>query len=271
MSKNLMINLSFIFANLALLSLLIWPYGLAALEAPAPAAEPLPRRDTVPVFIDYVLTAPAGPEGGAMRKRREPPPARVFRKLPTAEKVVALTFDDGPKGTLEKLLAILADKGVPATFFLLGSNALNKPGLVQAIAAAGCEVANHSWAHPKMKGLPAEKVYWQIEACAAAFKAMGVEALPYLRPPYGSWDKGVQEACTRLGYEIVLWDVDTRDWEDSNPTRVLDRAHKGLKPGSIILFHDGPAVTLKVLPQFIDEAVAQGYRFVLLSEYIPEG
>lgn len=250
-------------ANLALLGLLLLPQITAAEER---VAADFPDPDGgMPVAEAPVL--PEDPPAAAEPKQREFS-VQVIRGLPTEEKVVALTFDDGPRGTAGKILAILRDKGVPGTFFLLGANAGKNPALVAEITGAGCEIANHTWSHPSLTKLGRDEIAAEVERCTAVLAAQAAEVRPYLRPPYGRWDEDVLAVCAELGYHLVLWDVDSRDWEYDCPKTVLKKALTGLKPGSIVLFHDGPRVSLEVLPRFIDAVRARGYRFVLISDYI---
>lgn len=299
--RNLLINVGFFLANLGLLALLLCPAVTAAEEslpheelqpipsetaselAEEPEAAPLPEAEEIPEDQgnepDLPSTEdpePAPPPetaedipGGENESAPEAVNCKVYRRLPTKDKVVALTFDDGPGKLTKKLLKMLKEKKVPATFFLLGNSALNNPNLVKAITAGDCELAIHTWSHPDLTKLKKEKIYWQIEACAAAFAGLEADFLPLLRPPYGRWNDEVQAVCQRLNCHMVLWDVDSRDWEGGPAVRVLARVLDNLKPGSIVLFHEGKNVTLEVLPQFIDEARARGYKFVLLSDYIP--
>lgn len=286
--RNLLINLGFFLANLGLLALLLCPSVTAAMEsavqekglsmpleiAPLPAGEDVPQsQGNEPELPRLVDLTPASPPETAANPEADVPEAvescQVFRRLPTKDKVVALTFDDGPGKLTKKLLKILAKKKVPATFFLLGNSALNNPKLVKAITDGGCELALHTWSHPNLTKLKKEKIYWQAEACAAALAGLEADFLPLLRPPYGRWNDEVLAVCQRLNCHMVLWDVDSRDWEGGPAAKVLARVLDNLKPGSIVLFHEGKNVTLEVLPKFIDEAKARGYRFVLLSDYIP--
>lgn len=283
MERNLIINLGFFLANIALVCLLLVPQGLAAMESDAAkdAGQPPPAQSAAidhrdAVKIEYPqrnhTMIPIPQRGASARERPEPQGTgkgnTVLRSLPTTERVIALTFDDGPRSSLKKLLAILEEKEVPATFFLLGSHAQKRPALVRAIIQAGCEIANHTWSHPHLTRLSQEEMVSQVDSCAQAFAALGARAKPYLRPPYGDWDEGVRQVSEDLGYKLVLWNVDTRDWQYDDAEIVLGRALSGLKPGCIVLFHDGPRVTLEVLPRFIDEARARGYKFVLISDYI---
>lgn len=301
--RNLLINVGFFLANLGLLALLLCPAVTAAKESvlPEDGLQPMPP-ETAPVPAEEAEKAlvPAEEEGPAdqgigpeLPPAAELPPVppeiiqdapggqkedsvpeaeascKIYRRLPTKDKVVALTFDDGPGKLTKKLLKILEKKKVTATFFLLGNSALNNPKLVKAIADGGCQLALHTWSHPNLTKLKKEKIYWQIEACAAAFAGLEADYLPLLRPPYGRWNAEVQGACQRLNCHMVLWDVDSRDWEGEPVAKVLARVLDNLKPGSIVLFHEGKNVTLEVLPKFIDEARARGYQFVLLGDYIP--
>lgn len=284
MDRNAMINIGFILANIALIALFLMPRGHAAtdgINSSSQTEQARPVLDVEIVVLPLKLPPPAAeedpeaiekkPKAGQKPEAAQKPisasAGKVFHSLPGAEKVVALTFDDGPQNTL-KILAILEEKQAPATFFLLGNLAKARPKLVRAIADSGCEVANHTWSHPNLKQLGADKIRWQLESTAAAFADLGVEAQLFMRPPYGHWNSQVQGICARMDYQIVLWDVDTRDWEYKNADKVLAKAKRELKPGSIVLFHEGKSVTLEVLPKFIDEARELGYEFVLLSDYI---
>jgi peptidoglycan/xylan/chitin deacetylase (PgdA/CDA1 family) len=231
-------------------------------------AEPNPPEEDVEPEPPVKDAEPEPPVKDANPKLPGKDGGRVYYRLPTSDKVVALTFDDGPGRLTNTLLAILSAKKVPATFFLLGNSALNNPGLVEAITNAGCDLANHTWSHPSLTKLKEEKIYWQTEACAAVFAGLEAECLPFLRPPYGRWNEKVKAVCRRLNYHIILWNVDSRDWEGGSAEEVLAKVLDGLKPGSIVLFHEGKDVTLEVLPKFIDEARARGYEFVRLTDYI---
>ncbi|MTI96517.1 MAG: polysaccharide deacetylase family protein [Firmicutes bacterium] len=276
MDKNTWINITYLVANL-LLTIVI--SGTAGVPPPEMPQEMPPERSQLPVQLPEPKTPPgvvqpvarlAEPASRtAVPPRRRPlTTANVYRRMPTANSVVALTIDDGPGARTRELLAILEEKKVPATFFLLGKQAAANPGLARAIVAAGHDVANHSWSHPRLTELSARAVEREIARCTDVLLDLGINVRPFFRPPYGSRDEQVDEISRELGYHILLWDVDSRDWEFDDEEIVLERALKGLKPGSIVLFHDNPEVTLRVLPRFIDEVRSWGYEFVLLSDYI---
>lgn len=292
MRSNLWLNICYILANLALLVILVEPRAAAARPQPEPPRpNPGTNKNLVPGELRYIVTLdPLGqplsgpdnrltPTKNQIAQPPEPPPpppppparthqGRIWYRMPTNEKVIALTFDDGPAGNWRQLLDILDSRNVKATFFLLGNLSLNNPEAVRETAARGHELASHTWSHPKLPDLSIERIRWQISSGAAAIEATGVKVEPFFRPPYGSRDDRVDRAARELGFHTILWDVDTRDWELKDPNAVLQRALAGLKPGAIILFHDGPATTPQMLGAFIDQAHAQGYEFVLLSRYI---
>lgn len=255
--RNRWINGLYAVANVVLVAALIYPAPAAADVQPV-GRSGVPEQKTPVGELSRPVELPV-----EARERQ-----RVYRSLPTEEKVVALTFDDGPGARTRELLAILAGRQVPATFFVLGNSVLNNPGLARAIAQAGHDLANHTWSHPDLTELGWERVWWEIAACTSAIEAVGAPARLYLRPPYGRFDEQVLDVCAELGYVAVMWDVDSRDWELSDADQVLQRALARLRPGSIVLFHDRPAVTLKVLPRFINAVKGMGYRFVLLSDYL---
>lgn len=272
--RNLWINGFYAVANVMLLFALATPLWAAGQGVEAQAVEQVRRGRTGGGGQSQLEFSPM-PERGEVAAvdqwPEEPAPgpeqAREYQRLPSGEKVVALTFDDGPGPRTRALLDILSQRDVPATFFVLGDSVLNHPGHARAIAQAGHDLANHTWSHPRLTELSRERVWWEVAACAAAIEAVGGQARPYLRPPYGSRDEQLLDVAEELGYVLVMWDVDSRDWELTDADQVLERALARVRPGSIVLFHDRPKVTLKVLPRFIDALQAQGYRFVLLSQY----
>jgi peptidoglycan/xylan/chitin deacetylase (PgdA/CDA1 family) len=203
-------------------------------------------------------------------------------------KLVALTFDDGPYGTsTEKILSILESEHAPATFFLIGKNAEKFPDLVKRMYADHDDVGNHSYGHSR--GLADEtSVDFSSDvdmAENAIIKAAGRNtggnsgntAHPTLyRPPYGSLSQTMTDVLKAKGYRTILWDIDTDDWdaEHISTSNIIDRIRKGLKPGSIILLHDGRDThinyprqnTIDAIKPVIDGLRAEGYEFVTVTE-----
>lgn len=185
-------------------------------------------------------------------------------------KAVALTFDDGPNASYTpRVLDILDRENAPATFFVLGYLVERYPDIVRRTIREGHVVGSHSWNHPHdFASLTDRKQTRQIEDSVRAIEAEG--ETPYLfRPPEGSFDAGVVELARKEGLRTVMWSVDPHDYESSSTPRGLTRyVLSHLKPGAIILFHDGggdQSATVKALPGIIKGIRARGYDLVLLQ------
>ena len=190
------------------------------------------------------------------------------------QRTVALTFDDGPGPWTDKVLQVLAQENVKATFFVIGKAAAADADLVKRTYAAGHAVENHSWSHrapnPR-RGWTARSVRTEIRRTSAAIKGRTGQAPCYFRPPEGVV-KGAQKEAKAAGLSIVLWSVDTRDWADQGPSAaalIRRRARLGLtQQHPIVLMHDGGGdrrATLEALPGVIDDYRRHGYTFVTLD------
>ncbi|WP_314062929.1 polysaccharide deacetylase family protein [uncultured Vagococcus sp.] len=182
------------------------------------------------------------------------------------EKVVALTFDDGPSDkTTPAVLSVLKKKKVPATFFMLGQQAEKFPDLVKRIAKDGHELGNHSFSHPNLTELSAEETRQQINRTQAAiYQASGV--LPkYVRPPYGSFN---YETAVAIGLPLVNWSVDSLDWKTKNSKKIDAEIKNTIGTDSIILMHDIHQETADALEKLITDLQKEGYRFVTISDLL---
>jgi peptidoglycan/xylan/chitin deacetylase (PgdA/CDA1 family) len=214
-------------------------------------------------------TAMSRPAGVAP-VRTPPPTVKLIREWPTGKKRVALTFDDGPHpGYTPKFLALLAEKNVKATFFLLGPNVQKQPDVVRDMAVAGHEVANHSWSHPILSKLPPEKIRNEIERTSQEIAQASGAQVRFLRPPYGSANKKVQDMCDSLGLRIVCWSIDTDDWrKTTTKEKMIETIKKNVHDGSIILMHDRSDKTYETTAEIIDALRGQGYEFVTVAELL---
>jgi peptidoglycan/xylan/chitin deacetylase (PgdA/CDA1 family) len=174
---------------------------------------------------------------------------------------VYLTFDDGPiPEVTPKVLAILDKYGVKATFFMVGENIDKHPEVFEQVVQAGHAIGNHTYNH--MKG-------WKV---STAEYLANVQKFPketkLFRPPYGRTWIWQRRAVKRLGYEIYLWDVLTRDYNPRRtPEAMLRQIQRCTRPGSIINFHDSVKSNermLKVLPEAIEWLLANGYELKTL-------
>lgn len=184
----------------------------------------------------------------------------------TAEKVVALTFDDGPKpGVTEPLLEILKQERVPATFFVIGRHVIEYPELTRQIYDAGMEIANHSYTHPNLTKLSAGDVTREVMQTQAAVQAVTGKAPRFLRPPGGNWNPKVASVVRSWGLTPCMWTVDVYGSEVIGAQQVADAVLAQVKPGSIILMHNGKVSTLQALPTIIRALRARGYAFATVD------
>ncbi len=188
------------------------------------------------------------------------------------EKLIALTFDDGPHRTMtDDILEVLARYDVKATFFVIGRNALEYPDVLRRVAAAGHEIGNHTHTHPKLREQNAESFAEELtEAEKAIGETIGISPTLF-RPPEGFLEGVIETVAKEHGYRTVLWSVDTLDWTDAPATDIERRIMQGVKDGGIILCHDyivGKGHTAEALNRVIPRLLEEGYRFVCVSELL---
>jgi len=194
----------------------------------------------------------------------------VVHQINTQDKVVALTFDDGPNDRYTtKFLKILEKEKIKATFFLVGKKINKSPGVAKKIKLAGHEIGNHSYAHLDYTKLPPTKIEDDITKSQIVFyKKLGILPLIF-RPPYGRLRKRDHTTVSKYFLKVVNWSLDTRDWEPTTTNGIVkDRILTYLKPGSIIICHDNNKHSLETLPDIIREVKKRGYRFVTITELL---
>ena len=189
----------------------------------------------------------------------------VYRKHENSEMKISLTFDDGPHPILTpKILEILARYQIKATFFLVGENVKNYPTVVERILAEGHEIGNHTFSHDHINAQ-------EIEDCEQAIYKITDYKTKLFRPPQGFIDETVKSMSHSLGYDIILWSIDTRDWDHTPPRQICNLVIREITSGSIILMHDyigHHSPTPQALEQLIPAIIALGYQFVPVSELI---
>lgn len=191
-------------------------------------------------------------------------------RWPTSEPVVALTIDDGPSlAYTPRVLDILDQKDVVATFFQIGKHVQALPQLSQR-AARRHEIGNHTWSHPNMALGQSVPVTRQLRRTAEVITQVTGHAPRLYRPPYGDFSGATAMVAAGMKYSIVLWDVkfNVTDSASSNITRIS----RQVRPGSIILGHDGGTlnneVVVQALPGVIDAIRKQGLRFVTVTQLL---
>ena len=182
------------------------------------------------------------------------------------EKMVALTFDDGPDPTTTpQALEILKKYRVKGTFFMLGKNVSAYPEIAKQVRQAGHEIGNHSWNHPVLTKLSLDAAKREImDTKEIIQKVTGVQTM-ITRPPYGSINSAIQYAVDQA---FIMWDVDTLDWKSHNTNAILSEIKKQVKPGSIILMHDIHQTSINALPVVIEYLQSQGYNLVTIDELL---
>jgi peptidoglycan/xylan/chitin deacetylase (PgdA/CDA1 family) len=215
-------------------------------------------------FISYYEYHGIGPQEG------------IIRRGPKHMDVVSLTFDDGPSPLYTpKILDILKEKNVKATFFLTGKHVEKYPQVAKRIFAEGHEIGNHTYSHREMVPITRKVAENQIvKAEKAIIDIVGVRPTLF-RPPRGIYSNTIRKILVEKGYEIVLWTISSVDWRNLSPNKITKRIERFLHGGAIILFHDSGALvrregasrvnTVKALPLVIDMLRENNYRIVTVG------
>jgi peptidoglycan/xylan/chitin deacetylase (PgdA/CDA1 family) len=219
-------------------------FGLAALVWPGNSASP----------------PPAGRKGAVVR-------------VQTNQRMVALTFDDGPDPRwTPTVLALLRQYHAHATLFEVGKNVVAHPDLVHAVLNDGNEVADHTWDHPDLEIMPTVMVNQEITQGADAITQVGAPAPKYFRPPKGLTDEAVGVLANANQYRTIFWDLCLERFVDHTPDMrdALDDMLTRVGPGSIILAHDGGipdrTKTMKTLPMLLEGLKARGFKMVDVTQ-----
>lgn len=177
---------------------------------------------------------------------------------------VALTFDDGPHGVCTpRLLEGLAERGVRATFFLIGSQAAEHRELVEEMAAAGHQIGNHSYDHGQLDRMGCEAALGDIQRCDRLLQEILGAGIYWVRPPYGIISRG---ECAAVAAPLVTWSVDPEDWRVQDEDAVVRAVEENISDGAIVLLHDPYPTTVAAALRIVDDLLAQGVRFCTLEE-----
>ncbi|MBQ0262377.1 polysaccharide deacetylase family protein, partial [Enterobacter hormaechei] len=182
------------------------------------------------------------------------------------QKVVALTFDDGPNpATTPQVLETLAKYDIKATFFVLGKNVSGNEDLVKRIKSEGHVVGNHSWSHPILSQLSLDEAKKQITDTEDVLTKVLGSSSKLMRPPYGAITDDIRNS---LDLSFIMWDVDSLDWKSKNEASILTEIQHQVANGSIVLMHDIHSPTVNALPRVIEYLKNQGYTFVTIPEML---
>ncbi len=230
--------------------------------------------------IAAVLTLALGSLVGLAVYWAMAPSSQVYGSIathgPRDEKVVALTFDDGPNDPWTLQIADVLDSyGVKATFFVVGKNADAHPDIVRTLVERGHLVGNHSYHHRKRDAILQPR-YGELEKAETSIAAAGGVCPALFRAPNGFHTPWQLHAVSSHKMRAVGWDVQPSDWENPPADEIVRRVVDSVRPGSIVLLHDGNdtqqgvdrSATLAALPGIIEGLEAEGYRFVRVDELL---
>lgn len=195
---------------------------------------------------------------------------KVIKKVPTTHKVIALTIDDGPHyKTTPQMLAVLREKKVKLTLFILGQNAAANPEILAAAVADGHEIATHAYSHNSLAKMSKEEIGEELDKAEKVIMAAAPKPVLF-RPPGGAYNDNVLAEAQKRGYTTVLWSIDPGDWRRPSVTQVVDGVMNHVEPGSIVLLHEGqyPLPTPEAIGIIIDKLREQGYDIVTVSELL---
>ena len=190
-------------------------------------------------------------------------PADGPAEIPT-QKLIALTFDDGPRrSTTTRLLDGLAERGVKATFFLIGRQIPDNEDVIRRMDREGHQIGIHTFDHVQLTELNQTDFSAQVDKTRTLLtELLGHDGF-LLRPPYGKWDEGVR---LRAGCPIILWSIDPEDWDDKDTNRVVTEVVSQARDGGIILLHDIYPESVDAALEIVDQLHAQGYYFCTIDQ-----
>ena len=194
----------------------------------------------------------------------------TYTRIKTSEKVIAITFDDGPHGqNTPRLLDMLKKRNIKATFYVVGNMVTYNPQILRRMIAEGHEIGNHTVSHGNLARMSNSALRTELQkAHDQIFKETGIEPRT-MRPPGGAITRDQKQfMLEEFGYPTILWSVDPMDWKKPGPSVVTRRLLDGAAPGGILLVHDLHKATVDAMPATLDGLLAQGYRFVTVTELI---
>lgn len=184
-----------------------------------------------------------------------------------ARPMIALTFDDGPRTAVtSRILDSLQANGGRATFFMLGLNVNANADVIRRMAAQGCEVANHTHDHKYISKIGADAIVSQVGTTNQKIAAVCGVSPVIMRPPGGFIDSTSLSVLGSMGMPAVMWSIDTEDWKNRNPQKIIDSVLGKVRDGDIILMHDIYTTTADAAEVLIPALTAQGYQLVTVSE-----
>lgn len=187
----------------------------------------------------------------------------INRKIDKSKKMIALTFDDGPNYNTSKVIDVLNKYDIKATFFVLGSRAINNKDILKKMVDSGMEIGNHTYNHLLLTKYDENKIRSEIEDTTEVIYSATKKRPKLLRPSYGSVNNKIKKVANM---PIIIWDIDTLDWKYHNSKRITSRVVNKVRDGDIILMHDIYSASLNALSNIIPILQDNGYEFVTIDE-----
>lgn len=231
------------------------------------------RAAILPVAIACLFAAGVIPARAAEPAAPEPAPGNiVITGYVTTEKVIFLTFDDGPFAPwTQQILDVLAEYDAHATFFIIGRQAAVDPAILQTIHDGGNGIGNHAYNHANLSGVSWDTFAYEVGSTADVLGDLDNKCL---RPPYGAIDANTLDFAQEYGYTVVKWNMDPRDWAQPGARAIANHVIQHAQPGSIVVMHDGGgdrSQTVDALRILIPTLQKQGYVFkALCRDVSPE-
>ncbi len=198
--------------------------------------------------------------------------ANIIKEVDIKEKMIALTFDDGPSPSFTgRILDILQKYNSKATFFLIGEQAEKLPDLVKRQVKEGHEIGNHMYRHREVCRMPMAEIKKDLEYSHRVIQSISGKQIKLYRPTSGYYNENIVGVAWSLEYRVILWSIDSKDWSGMKPCLIAKKILKTAKPGSIILFHDLGGyrdTTIKTLEIIIPELTRRGFQLLTVSQLL---
>jgi peptidoglycan/xylan/chitin deacetylase (PgdA/CDA1 family) len=197
----------------------------------------------------------------------------MINEIPTSQRVVAITFDDGPNPVYTpQVLEIFSEAKGKATFFMIGEQMRNHPEVVKQVADQGHEIGNHTFTHPELSQLSIEDCLGEIEETEKLIEGMTGRKPVVFRPPYLDYNQDTVSLLQKKGYPMIgALNLEAHDWEQPGVEHILGKSREVIKNGSILIFHDGygdRSQTIEAVRMLVSELTSQDYQLVTVSELL---
>ena len=204
-------------------------------------------------------------EGPGQQEEAAPAMAAV-PDIDSEKPIIALTFDDGPGGeSTERILDVLEQYQIRATFFVQGKQVAQHPDTVKRAVELGCQIGNHTYNHKDLTSLSNQEALEQLESVNELVREQTGAGCALVRPPHGRGWKD-ERILGLVPYPLIMWSIDTRDWSTRDPEQTIQSVLDEVQDGDIVLLHDVYNETADAVEAFVPKLVEQGYQLVTVSE-----